>query len=705
VTGKSDRPPYNVTGAGSARHEEVLPMRVSALLLAAIAALAGVSPAQDRPPVVARPGVFETLVNPACSHCRDEARRRAADLKPADRVLAWTRGYSDGGAIPVRFFLAPYRVISDSYGVFVYDPDAGYARGFAPSYQFRFHGWRNGVMVMKHADGTLFSCLTGVAFDGPRKGARLAPVPTVVSDWGWWLQKYPDAVAYHMFDKYKPVEPPDGEHPDSVRSRGNPDPRLKPAEEVLGVWTGTAARAYPVAALEKAGLVAEEPVVVLWEPATRTAAAYRPVASQPRKFKAPAPDATGVSEPDPGVPSPAGTPVLPDRAVTLALAPAGSAGRFRDAETGSFWDIAGRCAAGELKGWTLAWVDGVQVRWFAWAAEYPTTTVFEELKPADLGKAVKAIAGTAEFLRLLPKPFATVKAVDPKGRTVTLLANGEADARTWPVEPDAEVKVGGWWGRLEQFQPGDRVWAWLKLNRKKEPVSVVMLADEPSEWDLHGCLRAKPGDKPKFTPEEVEKRRAVQKAWLRARWQADGLPGSVSFHHVFSGELELALDHEGMRWGRSLRAGDTVHLTADPPIKGVVKAVSPWRERTVVRLVVGELESSELKVGQRLGLKMAPPPSAVEESVYPPDADRPRSRAERVEWFLASTYCTCGVGKDTCTGHFYTVASCNPNGCGLPNARRDELRAMMDRGMTDREILDALLKEDGPLLLRPHLKP
>ena len=38
------------------------------------------------------------------------------------------------------FFLNPYRVISDTYGVFVYDPEAGYTRGFAPSLDFTFHG-------------------------------------------------------------------------------------------------------------------------------------------------------------------------------------------------------------------------------------------------------------------------------------------------------------------------------------------------------------------------------------------------------------------------------------------------------------------------------------------------------------------------------------------------------------------------------------
>src|SRR5205823_528945 len=138
----------------------------------------------------------------------------------------------------------------------------------------------------------------------------------------------------------------------------------------------------------------------------------------------------------------------------------------------------------------------------------------------------------------------------------------------------------------------------------------------------------------------TELKRAKQKSWLRKRWLDEGLPGTLTFLHVFSGELEFALDHEAMRWGRSLSAGDVVHLQAEPPIKGVVKAVTTWRERTVVRLVVGELESSELTIGQRLTLKMTPPPDAVENSPYPPDVDRSRSKAERIEWFLANTYCT-----------------------------------------------------------------
>jgi hypothetical protein len=340
------------------------------------------------PTVIARPEAFKTLVNPACSHCIDEAKRRSAELQENDRVLSWIRGYSEGGAIPYRFFLNPYRVISDSYGVFVYDPDAGFARGFAASYEFSFHGWRNGVMVMKHKDGTLYSCLTGVAFAGPKKGSRLQPVPTLVSDWGFWLKHYPGGVAYNMFEKYQPVELPREINADSLKSRGPADKRLPADEMVHGVWTGKAAKAYPLARLAKEGFVVDEidgePIVVLWEPGTKTAAAYRPVAHQPRKFRAPQPDKTGVSPADPGTPLPTGAPVLPPRKLTLQHAGKSAGAPFVDKETGSRWDITGRAVEGELKGWTLTWLEGTQVKWFAWAAEYPESSIYltKEDRPA-----------------------------------------------------------------------------------------------------------------------------------------------------------------------------------------------------------------------------------------------------------------------------------------------------------------------------------
>jgi hypothetical protein len=318
-------------------------------------ALAGVAAAGDPPVLVEQPSAFRTLVNPNCSHCRDEGKRRAGELRADDRVLCWARGKYDGGAIPYRFFLNPYRVISDTYGVFVHDPDAGFARGFAPSLDFTFHGWRNGVMVMKEKDGTLYSCLSGRAFAGPKKGTRLNPIPTLVSDWGFWLERYPGAVAYHMFDKYKPVALPAAPAEGSLKSRGPADRRLPAETPVLGVAHGDQARAYPLEALAKAGLVrdslAGRDCVVLWYGPTKTAAAYLPEATLPGKKEAPRP-------------------------VTLEKDGKVPAAPFVDKETGSRWDIAGRAVEGELKNWTLTWLDGTQVKWFAWAAEYPDTTIY-----------------------------------------------------------------------------------------------------------------------------------------------------------------------------------------------------------------------------------------------------------------------------------------------------------------------------------------
>jgi hypothetical protein len=321
------------------------------------AALAAAASAAD-PILVEQPDAFQTLVNPKCSHCRDEAKRRADELRADDPVLCWVRGYSDGGAIPIRFFLNSYRVISDTYGVFVYDPDAGYARGFAPSLDFTFHGWRNGVMVMKEKDGTLYSCLTGVAFAGPKKGARLKPIPTLVTDWGHWLERYPGGVAYEMFDKYKPADLPKAVNEGSKKSRPEGDKRLAADKAVLGVAVGKEAKAYPLDLVAKAEVVTDKlgdsDCVVLWHGPTKTAAAYEPVASPPKK--------------DGGKPRP----------VTLEVDRKMSAAPFVDKETGSRWDIAGRAVEGELKGWTLNWLDGTQVQWFAWAAEYPDTAIYAQ---------------------------------------------------------------------------------------------------------------------------------------------------------------------------------------------------------------------------------------------------------------------------------------------------------------------------------------
>jgi hypothetical protein len=391
------------------------------------------------PAIIAKPEAFPTLVHPLCSHCQVEANRRKGELRAADRVLCWMHVFADGyvndGAIPLRFFLNTYRVLDDGWGQFVYDPDAGFARGFAPDDgPFRFYGWRNGVMVMKSTkDGTLYSCLTGVAFDGPKKGKRLEPRPTLVSDWGFWQKRYPQAVAFTMTDKFKASDLPTELNEESRKSRRPADGRLPADAMVLGVWDGKRARAYPLDVLEKEGVIHDlaggEARVVLWYGPTRTAAAYR----QP----------WGTSG------------VLGDAGWIFRVDPKAEAAPFVDQRTGLHWDVTGRPADG---GPRLVWLDSVQVKWFAWAAEYPETSIYgREIKKPDykpLNTQNPDTAGPLGNLDVLSRRFAILKATDPERQRVTIVLDGETEPKEWPVRPGAEVWHAGWWGRLDQFTLG-----------------------------------------------------------------------------------------------------------------------------------------------------------------------------------------------------------------------------------------------------------
>jgi len=406
------------------------------------------------------------------------------------------------------------------------------------------------------------------------------------------------------------------------------------------------------------------------------------------------------------------------------------------------------------------WIRFIAIYCFLFLALPMSRAGDADQKPAadkkSLNDKVKEISGTAEFLRSVPKYFATLKAVDAPQHRITLLIEGESLPKVWSLVPDAEIKRAGWWARLDQLQINDRVWVWFETDRHQQPRAISMICDELSEQEIHGggvVLESSQANEVTVKPavgksrsvrtnktevfrgsakarlDEFKKgekvyvqttphgarlildtgafaaRKEEQKAALRKIWTEQGLPGAVVFLHRFSGEMDLMLDHETIRWGRSLKPGDAVRLQTAAPIPAVVKQVKASRERTEVRLVVAAADLADLTTGQRLLLHMPPPAPEVDQAPLPPDLDRPRSKAERIEWFLASVYCPCGVNGDTCTGDFYTLASCNPNGCGMPHFMRQAIAAKIDKGLTDRQIFEELLKEQGPDLLRQHLRP
>jgi Protein of unknown function (DUF3179) len=299
--------------------------------------------------VLARPGLYKSLTEPPCSYCSTQQRKNF--VRPDDRVLAWLRGAHNGGAISVRHFLAAPRVINDTYGLFFYDPDGDYVSAFQKDYGYEFYGWRRGVMVVKGKDGTLWSALSGRAFEGPQKGKKLERIPSMMTDWGYWLMLHPESTAYDLFDgkKYAMADLPRALSAEAKESLGEVDARLQPLALVMGVEAGGRAQAFPLETNKERACytdkVGGEPVAVFWYGPTRTAVAW--------------------------------SARLKDRTLTFyASESSPETAPFKDKETGTRWTLAGRAIDGPLRGQELTWVSSAQCRWYAWAAEFPQTGLY-----------------------------------------------------------------------------------------------------------------------------------------------------------------------------------------------------------------------------------------------------------------------------------------------------------------------------------------
>jgi hypothetical protein len=144
---------------------------------------------------------------------------------------------------------------------------------------------------------------------------------------------------------------------------GEPDPRLRPTEHVLGV-AGTETIAFPYSEFERAsssGLTAVNRrvggtrLVVFWKAGTVSAldAARIPMSADVGAAAAYAPRVGG-------------------RWLTFAV----RNGAFVDEETGSTWTIAGAAVNGPLDGRRLEVAIALDSFWFTWAAFHPETTIY-----------------------------------------------------------------------------------------------------------------------------------------------------------------------------------------------------------------------------------------------------------------------------------------------------------------------------------------
>jgi hypothetical protein len=353
------------------------------------------------------------------------------------------------------------------------------------------------------------------------------------------------------------------------------------------------------------------------------------------------------------------------------------------------------------------------------------------------------------LLRHSLKPHAAFLGVDKDGR-VRLRLENDPQEKEWALDPEAEVRVHGTWGAASDLVVGERIWAWVRVDRKDQPRAVFMIADEISEQDIHqvpySVASADPAARtivvkrkldgkteqsrtlrvaaslamPKegaelylqtageelvrtATAETLTALKREQTAKLEKRWRNSGLPGTVTGLHLLTGEIEVTLDHEAIRWARSLKAGDKVDLNLGKEVEASVIEIRPWYERTRVTMAAIGRDLSDVTVGRRLHLTIDAPSAEALRSPIPLDAGRPRDPAARAEWMLASTYCGCSIHGDVCTGMFYTLAACNTMTCNMPNQVRKFVRPLMEKGMSDAEIFERMEKEFGASIWKPHL--
>ncbi len=218
------------------------------------------------------------ITEPPCSYCSTQHLKSL--IRGDDRVIAWLRAEHNGGAFPIRLFLAGPRVVNDTYGLFFYDPDGGYAAAYEKDYGYRLFGWRNGVMVVAGSDGTIWSALTGKAIEGPQKGKQLTRIPSLVTNWNYWLMLHPESTTYDLFDgkKYASTPLPRKMSKEASESLKRMDDRLNANQEILGVEFANSQRAYPLPADEVRACFLDkvdgEAIAVFWYRNTNTAVAF-----------------------------------------------------------------------------------------------------------------------------------------------------------------------------------------------------------------------------------------------------------------------------------------------------------------------------------------------------------------------------------------------------------------------------------------------
>lgn len=201
--------------------------------------------------------------------------------------------------------------------------------------------------------------LTAEAVVGELTGTELDVLPSQILSWREFMRLHPDGEVLSRdtgIDRDYGANPYVGyDDPDSepFLLDGEAAPGLPPKERVAAVQTASGAVVYPFSRLARRAPINDRiegrPIVVLFDPGVASALDEVRVASGRQ----------------------VGSAAVFERAVrgrVLSFEPGSRQGGFRDRETGSSWDLAGRATAGPLRGARLRQVPHDDQFWFALAA-------------------------------------------------------------------------------------------------------------------------------------------------------------------------------------------------------------------------------------------------------------------------------------------------------------------------------------------------
>lgn len=215
--------------------------------------------------------------------------------------------------------------------------------------RFRLSGINNQNFLMRDEEtGTWWQQVSGEAILGPLRGKKLELVPQDELTFAQWRREQPRGRVLRPDPKVTEYAGKNWEADIAKLPVVTPliDRRLQPRELVIGVKVNGAAKAYPLAALQKQSPIIDTigttPVLVMLGEDRKSVRAFTRVAN--------------------------------DQKLELFAKPMTSL--LIDAQTGSEWDFTGTAISGPLKGSRLPKLEVLSDYWFDWRTYNPQTAVY-----------------------------------------------------------------------------------------------------------------------------------------------------------------------------------------------------------------------------------------------------------------------------------------------------------------------------------------